>query len=131
MKGKMYGGMFNRPPEMAEMPPFWMVYVNVKDVKKAVEIATKAGGFVKQPPMEVPGGMIAILGDPQGAAFAVHSGGSASASEPAPSAKKKAAPRPAAKATRSRPKKKAAAKKRPAAKKATRKAAGRAKRKRR
>jgi hypothetical protein len=128
LKGKMYGGMFNRPPEMAGMPPFWMVYVNVKDVKKAVEIATKAGAFVKQPPMEVPGGMIAILGDPQGAAFAVHSGGSASASEPAPSARKKAASRPAAKATKSRPKKKAAAKKRPtakkrpAAKKATRKA---------
>jgi uncharacterized protein len=34
MKGKMYGGMFTRPPEMAGMSPFWMIYVNVKDVKR-------------------------------------------------------------------------------------------------
>lgn len=120
MKGKMYGGMFTRPPEMASMSPFWMVYVNVKDVKKAVDIATKAGAYVKQPPMEVPGGMIAILGDPQGAAFAVHSGGSASATEPRPSARKKVktASRRKAKTARAAARKKPAAKK----KKTTRKA---------
>jgi predicted enzyme related to lactoylglutathione lyase len=120
MNGTMYGGMFTRPPEMAGMSPFWMIYVNVKDVKKAVDIATKAGAYVKQPPMEVPGGMIAILGDPQGAAFAVHSGGSASATQTKPSTrKKKTAARPKAKAARSGPPKKAASKKRPAAKKKT------------
>jgi uncharacterized protein len=132
MKGKMYGGMFTRPPEMSGMSPFWMVYVNVKDVKKAVDTATKAGAFVKQPPMEVPGGMIAILGDPQGAAFAVHAGGSASATKSAPSAKKRAksASRSKAKAASSRPRKKAA-KKRPAAKKKSpRKAPAKRKRRR-
>jgi hypothetical protein len=119
MKGKMYGGIFTRPPEMAGMSPFWMVYVNVKDVKKAVDTATKAGAFVKQPPMEVPGGMIAILGDPQGAAFAVHSGGSASATATKPSSRKKAKPasRPKAKAARPAARKKAAPKKKAAAKK--------------
>lgn len=128
MKGKMYGGMFNRPPEMSGMSPFWMLYVNVKDVKKAVDIATRAGAFVKQPPMEVPGGsMIAILGDPQGAAFAVHSGGTAKVTEPASGARKKAksVARPKVKAARSRPRRKAASRKRATAKKATRKAAGR------
>ncbi len=121
MKGTMYGGMFTRPPEMASMSPFWMVYVNVKDVKKAVDIATKAGAYVKQPPMEVPGGMIAILGDPQGAAFAVHSGGSASARETTPSAKKKSksASRPRAKAARSGARKKAAPRRKAAAKRKT------------
>jgi predicted enzyme related to lactoylglutathione lyase len=124
MKGKMYGGMFTRPPEMAGMPPFWMVYVNVKDVHKAVETATNAGGFVKQPPMEVPGGMIAILGDPQGAAFAVHSGGSASATAPTTASRQKApaVSRSKAKASGSRAKTKKAPAKRAAAKKATRKA---------
>ena len=123
VKGKMYGGIYTRPPEMAGMSPFWMIYVNVKDVKKAVTTATKAGAWVKQPPMEVPGGMIAIMGDPQGAAFAVHAGGSASATEAKPSPRKKAkkATRPKAKTARSGAKKKAASKKRPAAKKATRK----------
>ena len=133
VKGKMYGGMFTRPPEMAGMSPFWMIYVNVKDVKKAVATATKAGAWVKQPPMEVPGGMIAILGDPQGAAFAVHSGGSASATTAKPSAKKKAKPssRPRAKAARPGAKKKAASKKRPAKKTTTRKARPAAKKRRR
>lgn len=67
-----YGGIFTRPAEMAGMPPFWLCYINVKDVHKAVATATKNGAFVQRPPMEIPGGMIAILGDPQGAAFAVH-----------------------------------------------------------
>jgi hypothetical protein len=71
-KGKMYGGMFDRPAEMASMRPFWLCYIHVKDVGKAVAAATKGGAFVQRPRMEIPGGTIAILGDPQGAGFAVH-----------------------------------------------------------
>ena len=70
--GKMYGGIFNRPPEMAGMRPFWLVYIHVKDVGEAVARATKAGATVKRPRMDIPGGTIAILGDPQGAGFALH-----------------------------------------------------------
>ena len=70
--GKMYGGMFTTPPEMAGMHPFWLVYIHVKDVGKAVEAATKAGATVQRPQMDIPGGSIAILGDPQGAGFALH-----------------------------------------------------------
>jgi uncharacterized protein len=84
-----YGGIFTRPPEMAGMPPFWLCYINVKDVHKAVATATKNGAFVQRPPMEIPGGgTIAILGDPQGAAFAVHGVGT-SATEQRPGAAKK------------------------------------------
>jgi hypothetical protein len=71
-KGAPYGGMFNRTPDMAGMHPFWLVYINVKDVGKAVAIATKAGAMVQRPQMDIPGGSIAILGDPQGAGFALH-----------------------------------------------------------
>ena len=71
-KGRMFGGMFNRPPEMASMRPFWLVYIHVKDVGNAVDIATKAGAFVQRPRMDIPGGTIASLGDPQGAGFALH-----------------------------------------------------------
>jgi len=70
--GTMYGGIFTTPPEMAGMHPFWLVYIHVKDVAKAVEIATKNGGSVQRPQMDIPGGSIAILGDPQGAGFALH-----------------------------------------------------------
>jgi len=70
--GKMYGGMFNRTSDMAGMHPFWLVYIHVPDVGKAVAAATKAGGVVHRPQMDIPGGSIAILGDPQGAGFALH-----------------------------------------------------------
>ena len=122
-KGKPFGGIFNRPPEMSGMPPFWMVYIHVKDVKKAVETATRAGAFVKQPPMEVPGGMIAILGDPQGAGFAVHSMTQPAVAPKAASSAAKPASRPKAKAAaKSKPKAKAAPKKKATARKTTRKA---------
>jgi predicted enzyme related to lactoylglutathione lyase len=69
---KMYGGMFNRPPAMAGMHPFWLVYIHVKDVASAVATATNGGATIQRPQMDIPGGSIAILGDPQGAGFAVH-----------------------------------------------------------
>jgi predicted enzyme related to lactoylglutathione lyase len=134
LKGSMYGGIFTRPPEMSGMAPFWLLYVNVKDVQKAVDTATKAGAFVRQPPMEVPGGMIAVLGDPQGAAFAVHSGGSTSATKMTGAAARKrtaSTSRRKAKPARSGVKRKAAARKPTATKKAARKATAKPKRRRR
>jgi uncharacterized protein len=125
---KMYGGMFNRMPDMASMPPFWMIYIHVKDVDKAVDTARKNGGTLHRGPMEIPGGNIAILGDPQGAAFALHDmkqpataakpaakkGSKTAARSPAKSGAKKAATK-----KRSATKKRTATKKRPAARKAT------------
>ena len=67
-----YGGMFNKMPGMENVPPFWLIYIHVDDVGKAVETAKKNGAFVQRERLEIPGGTIAILGDPQGAAFALH-----------------------------------------------------------
>jgi predicted enzyme related to lactoylglutathione lyase len=70
-----YGGMMQRNAEMP--PPSWLHYVMVDSADAAVERAKRGGGSVILPPMEVPGGdRIAVLMDPQGAAFAVHSKGS-------------------------------------------------------
>jgi uncharacterized protein len=129
LKGKMFGGMFNRPPEMSGMSPFWLMYVHVKDIKKAVDAATRAGAFVKQPPMEVPGGMIAILGDPQGAAFAFHQATEQAADTTRPAAKATTKPAARAKAKASRPAAKSkSASRKSAAKKSPRKAKTTAKR---
>lgn len=68
----MYGGMYSRWPGMESMHPFWMIYIYVKDVPEAVSIATANGATLHRGPMDIPGGVIAILGDPQGAAFALH-----------------------------------------------------------
>ena len=109
----MYGGMFDRPAEMSSMRPFWLCYVYVKDVGKAVDIATKAGAFVQRPRMDIPGGTIAILGDPQGAGFALHDsmvGAAKSQWTPEGEAKKSVgASRPKA-AAKSKPKRKTKAK---------------------
>jgi predicted enzyme related to lactoylglutathione lyase len=130
---KPFGGIFNRMPDMASVPPFWLCYVHVKDVKKAVEVATRAGAILQRGPMEVPGGSIAILSDPQGAAFAVHEGAQASVTEPKAAARKtpKAASRPKAKAPKAKATTKAKARKRPAAKKTSRKAKTKPKRRKR
>ncbi|MGH7624198.1 MAG: VOC family protein [Gemmatimonadaceae bacterium] len=89
-KEKMFGGMFTATADMAGMHPFWLCYVHVKNVDVAVAAATRGGGTLHRGPMEIPGGVIAILGDPQGAGFAVHHASPAVAA-PKPAAKAKAA----------------------------------------
>jgi predicted enzyme related to lactoylglutathione lyase len=72
-----YGGMYNKPADMPA-PPHWLHYVRVDNADQAAERATKSGATLLHGPMEVPGGdRIAVLTDPQGAAFAVHSKASA------------------------------------------------------
>jgi predicted enzyme related to lactoylglutathione lyase len=67
------GGMMNRPPEMAQVPPHWGLYFRVPDVHAAAERVKANGGRVLNGPMEVPGGdWIVNCMDPQGAAFSMH-----------------------------------------------------------
>jgi predicted enzyme related to lactoylglutathione lyase len=69
----MIGGMMNKPPEMANVPPNWQIYFRVPDIKAAVERIKANGGQILNGPMEVPGGdEIVNAMDPQGAAFALH-----------------------------------------------------------
>lgn len=77
--GETFGGIFNKTAEMAG-PPQWLLYAMVDDVGRAVEAVQQSGGRVLNGPMEVPGGdHVAQIMDPQGAVFAVHAKGGASA----------------------------------------------------
>lgn len=71
-----YGGMMTKTPQGPGT--YWLHYVRVADTADAaVERAKKAGGKVIMGPIDVPGDdRVAILTDPQGATFAVHSKGS-------------------------------------------------------
>jgi uncharacterized protein len=70
--GTSMGGIYNKPPETPVAN--WLPYAMVPDADAAAERATQLGGRVCVGPMEVPGGdRIAVLNDPQGAFFAVHS----------------------------------------------------------
>jgi len=68
-----YGGMMKKPDDMPA-PSHWLHYIEVESADAATERAVNAGGKVLLDPIEVPSGArIAILSDPQGAPFAVHS----------------------------------------------------------
>jgi predicted enzyme related to lactoylglutathione lyase len=70
----MIGGVMNKPPQMANVPPNWQIYFRVPDVHKAAERVKANGGQILNGPMEVPGGdwVVSVM-DPQGAAFGLHS----------------------------------------------------------
>jgi predicted enzyme related to lactoylglutathione lyase len=70
----MIGGMMNKPPQMANVPPNWQIYFRVADVHAAADRIKANGGQILNGPMEVPGGdWIVNAMDPQGAAFGLHS----------------------------------------------------------
>ena len=69
----MIGGMMNRPPGMAHVPPNWAIYFRVPDINAAVERIKINGGKILNGPMEVPGGdRVVNAMDPHGAAFSLH-----------------------------------------------------------
>jgi uncharacterized protein len=68
------GGVMPLHAEAKQMgaPPHWIAYTTVQDVDAAVSKAQQLGGRVYAPAMDIPKvGRFAILGDPQGATFAV------------------------------------------------------------
>lgn len=67
------GGMMNRMPSMAQVPPHWGLYFRTPDVNAGAERVKANGGQVLNGPMEVPGGdLIVNCMDPQGATFSLH-----------------------------------------------------------
>ncbi|HEY1307772.1 MAG TPA: VOC family protein [Vicinamibacterales bacterium] len=69
----MIGGMMNRPPEMANVPPNWLIYFRVPDADAAAARVKANGGKILNGPNEVPGGdRVLSAADPQGAAFGLH-----------------------------------------------------------
>lgn len=68
----MVAGLMVMPEDVADMPPFWMIYFAVDDADKFVADAKAAGASVHRAPDDIPGtGRIALLADPQGAGFGI------------------------------------------------------------
>jgi predicted enzyme related to lactoylglutathione lyase len=69
----MIGGMMDKPPALARVPPNWGIYFLVDDINAGVERVKANGGKILNGPMEVPGGdQVVNAMDPQGAAFSLH-----------------------------------------------------------
>jgi predicted enzyme related to lactoylglutathione lyase len=70
--GQPFGGMFDLPEEMANVPPFWMAYIAVDDVDGSAAKVESLGGKIHRPPTDIPGvGRFAIIADPAGAVFSI------------------------------------------------------------
>ena len=54
-----------------EVPAHWMTYFAVADADETVATATKLGGTVLREAWDTPFGRMAVLGDDQGAVFAI------------------------------------------------------------
>jgi predicted enzyme related to lactoylglutathione lyase len=65
------GGMMTLP-KGAPTPPMWLFYASTSDLDGAIRKAKAKGAKVMNGPMDVPGGRVVQLTDPQGAAFALH-----------------------------------------------------------
>jgi predicted enzyme related to lactoylglutathione lyase len=63
------GGMEMMPMVPPEVPSYWLAYFAVDDVDEAFATALAADGREMLSPIDFPGGRLAIVSDPQGAAF--------------------------------------------------------------
>ncbi len=67
-----FGGMLTMTAEMEGVPPHWMPYFAVDDCDAKAEKAKSLGANMCVPPQDIPNvGRFAVIGDPQGAVFAI------------------------------------------------------------
>ena len=69
--GVDFGGIMNIPPQAEGAPPYWGMYVTVKDMESTVQQAEEIGATVIVPPTNIEGTQFSVLQDPQGAVFSV------------------------------------------------------------
>lgn len=84
---KPIGGAMQLPPEASAQgaPSHWLPYVGVPSVDEIHERALELGAKSFVAPQDIPNvGRFAVLADPQGAMFALHSSTTTPAAEPAP-----------------------------------------------
>jgi predicted enzyme related to lactoylglutathione lyase len=68
-------GMMEMNAQMVSMnvPPNWLTYFQVADVDATANNATRLGGKLTVPPMDIPNtGRFSVIQDPQGAVFAIY-----------------------------------------------------------
>jgi uncharacterized protein len=69
---KSVAGMMTMPDMVpAEVPAHWLVYFAVDDTDASFSKATELGATTFVPPTDIPPGRFSVLGDPDGAVFAV------------------------------------------------------------
>ena len=72
--GNQNGGFMPMTEQHGDAPSFWLPYFTVSSRDATMEKSRELGGTVFAGPLDLPSGKIAVLGDPQGAAFAIFEG---------------------------------------------------------
>jgi uncharacterized protein len=72
--GNQNGGFMPLAEKHGDAPSFWLPYFTVPSRDAAMEKARELGGTVFAGPLDLPSGKVAVIGDPQGAAFAIFEG---------------------------------------------------------
>ncbi len=72
--GRTNGGILPIAERHGDAPSFWLTYFTVPSADDATEKVRELGGEVLAGPLDLGAGRIAVVSDPQGAAFAVFEG---------------------------------------------------------
>ena len=72
--GRANGGMMPMTEQHGDAPPSWLPYFTVSSTDDAMARVRELGGDVLAGPIDLPNGRIAVVRDPQGAAFALFAG---------------------------------------------------------
>ena len=73
-RDRINGGMMPMTPQHGDAPPHWLPYFTATSCDEAVSRLNELGGTTLAGPMEMGAGRIAVIRDPQGAAFALFEG---------------------------------------------------------
>jgi predicted enzyme related to lactoylglutathione lyase len=69
--GKTVAGVCHARGENANLPPQWLIYINVANLKRSLAACRRRGGKVLCPVREMGGGKMAVIRDPAGAVAAL------------------------------------------------------------
>ena len=72
--GTKNGGIMPMTEQHGDAPPFWLTYFTVPSCDDAVGKVRELGGELLAGPLDLGAGRIAVVSDPQGAAFALFEG---------------------------------------------------------
>ena len=72
--GRTNGGIMPMTDQQAGVPSHWLAYFTVPSTDAGIARVRELGGDVLAGPLDVPNGRIAVVRDPQGAAFALFEG---------------------------------------------------------
>ena len=72
--GSGNGGIMPMTEQHGDVPPYWLAYFTVPSCEDAMAKVRELGGDVRAGPLDIGAGSIAVVRDPQGAAFALFEG---------------------------------------------------------